>query len=101
MPRERDGYTQPTTGGCLVWIDASPGASKTEVTGVNQWRKALQIRIAAQPKEGEANEELVRFISEALSISRKDIEIVSGHRSSSKVVMVPITEEKVLRVFGE
>ncbi len=101
MPRARDGYTQPTTGGCLIWIDASPGASKTEAAGVNAWRKALQIRIAAQPREGEANEELVRFISEALSIPRKGIEIISGHRSSSKVLMVHVTEEKVVEVFGE
>ncbi len=76
-------------GKVIVSIDATPGASRTEVTGVNRWRGSLQIRLAAEAKEGAANEELVRFLSEVLGVPRRDVEIARGHRSTRKSVRVP------------
>ncbi len=80
-------------------IDASPGAAKTEIVGVNQWRGALQVKIAAEPRDGAANEELLRFLSERLSVSRHSIRLLRGEKSSLKVVNVPLPAEHVDRLL--
>lgn len=72
----------------MLSVDVSPGADRTEIMGVNTWRGAIQIRVAAQPKEGEANDALVRFLSSKLGIPTKSLTIVRGAKSSRKIVHV-------------
>ncbi len=83
-------YLRPREGGCSLTVDVSPGASRTEVSGVNEWRGALQVKVAAEPREGAANEELVRFLSELLGVPKRGIEIERGATSSLKVISLPI-----------
>lgn len=97
---ERSDFIEPSGDRCRIWIDASPGAARTEVTGVNQWRKALQVRIGAPPREGEANDELVRFLAEKLGVPRRNVVLVKGERSSSKLVEVSLGVEEVRRRLG-
>jgi uncharacterized protein len=65
-----------------VQVRASHSCLAGEIDGT------LRIRIAAPPVDGEANEELIRFLAKHLSISRDQVEIVSGQRSKNKVVRV-------------
>jgi uncharacterized protein (TIGR00251 family) len=93
------GFARAHESGCALTVDASPGASMSEVVGVNRWRGALRIKIAAAAREGEANEELVRFLAEKLSVPRKSIRILSGERSSVKTVLVPLTAERATAIL--
>jgi len=95
-----ESYTKGHGNSCTITVDASPGASRTEIVGVNPWRKALQVRIAAQAKNGEANAELVRFLSEKLSVPASSIKLVRGERASLKVIQLPVSAEKVRRLLG-
>lgn len=88
-------YLKARGSGCSITIDAAPGASKTEIVGVNRWRGALQVKIAAEPRKGAANDELVRFISEKLSIPKTTVMIWRGEKSSHKVVNVPLPVAEV------
>jgi uncharacterized protein (TIGR00251 family) len=97
---KRREYLKASSSGCSINVDASPGATKTEIVGVNRWRGALQIRIAAPPKDGAANDELVRFLAERLSVPKSSVTIVKGERSSLKVVTVPLALEKVESILG-
>jgi uncharacterized protein (TIGR00251 family) len=81
-------------------IVASPGAAKTAFDGEDKWRRAVRIRIAAQAERGRANEELIRFLSETLSLSAGEIEVVHGNRSRRKVVFVPLAPETVMERLG-
>lgn len=83
-------YLRPCEGGCTLTVDVSPGASRTEVAGVNEWRGALQVRVAAEAREGAANEELVRFLAELLGVPRRTIDIQRGATSSLKVISLPL-----------
>lgn len=83
---------KPHGSGCTVTIEASPGAAKSEITGLNEWRAALQVRIAAEAREGAANEELIRFLAEKLGVAKNDVTIVRGERSSKKVVYLPVSQ---------
>jgi uncharacterized protein (TIGR00251 family) len=95
------GFAKAHESGCALTIDASPGASKSEVVGVNRWRGALRIKVAAIAREGEANEELVRFLAERLSVPRKSIRILSGERASVKTVFVPLPADKATAILEE
>jgi len=92
-------YLKANGSGCSITVDASPGAAKTEIVGINQWRGALQIKIAAEPRNGEANEELLRFLSERLSIARRYVRLVRGEKSSLKVISVPVPIERVEKLL--
>jgi len=83
-------HLRPREGGCSLTLDVSPGASRTEISGVNEWRGALQVRVAAEPREGAANEELIRFLAERLGVPRRAITIERGATSSLKVVSLPV-----------
>jgi len=93
-------FLKPQASGCTLTVDASPGAPKTEIVGVNEWRGALQIKIAAEPREGAANEELVRFLADRLGIPKGAIEILNGQRSTHKVLSLPVSAEKAAALLG-
>jgi len=87
------GPVKPHGLGCMVTIEVSPGAAKSEITGVNQWRGALQVRVAAPAREGAANEELAKFLAERFGIARSEVVIMKGDRSSKKLVYLPVSAE--------
>lgn len=86
--------------GALLRVDVTPNAKSTEIFGVNQWRGALQVRVAAQAKEGEANAELVRFLASHFGVPSSDIRIIHGHTSGLKVVQLPVTISVARRLLG-
>jgi len=87
-------------GGCVLVVEVTPGASKTEVMKFDPWRGALQVRVAAEARDGAANKELIRLIASELSIPKTDARILRGERSHLKSVYVPMDEERVKKVLG-
>jgi len=85
---------------CILEVDVVPGAPKTELGKVNEWRGALQIKVAAQPREGEANDELVRFLAETLGLPRDSIMLVKGGTSRHKTIRIRAPKERVERLLG-
>jgi uncharacterized protein YggU (UPF0235/DUF167 family) len=52
-------------------ILAKPGAKETRVTGIQT--DAVAVRIGAQPVDGEANKELIRYVSKLLGVPKSDV----------------------------
>ncbi len=46
------------------------------------------MKIAAPPVDGEANEELIRFLAKWFEVSRREIEIVSGETAKNKIIRI-------------
>ena len=63
-----------------------PRASPSGVAGEHDG--ALRVRVSAAPVDGAANEELIRTLARALSVPRRNVEIMSGHTSKLKRVRV-------------
>jgi uncharacterized protein (TIGR00251 family) len=76
----------PVAGGVVIAVQVQPRASRTEYVG--RHGDAIKIRLAAPPVEGEANEELVRFLARALGVRRDAITIESGATGRRKRVRV-------------
>lgn len=87
-------------GGSVVTVEVTANASRTEITGVNPWRGAVQVRVAARAKDGAANEELTRYLSERLKVPKSGVRILKGHTSTAKSVFVPVPAEEARRRLG-
>jgi len=75
-----------------------PRSSKSEIVG--EYEGALKIKLTSPPVDGAANDELIRFFSRTFSVSRSDVEIVSGHTARLKRVSVSgIAREQVLAIL--
>jgi uncharacterized protein (TIGR00251 family) len=72
--------------GIAVRVRVQPRASRTELAGT--LGDELKVRVAAPPVDGQANEELVRFLAKQLRVPRSAVTIVSGTGSRSKVAEV-------------
>lgn len=70
----------------LLRVKVIPKASKSEIVG---WEgEVLKVRLKAVPEKGEANEELIRFLSREFKIPKSSITIVRGHTSREKTVLI-------------
>jgi len=68
------------------WIHVQPRASKTEVSG---WHAdAIKIRLKSPPVDGAANEELIRYLSKKIGVSRKAVRITSGASGRRKRIKI-------------
>lgn len=81
--------------GTLLLLYIQPGASKSEVVGLHGER--LKIRIKAPPVEGEANQELLRFVAMKLGLSSSKVQFVRGETSRQKDLWVELAREIVLK----
>ena len=77
---------EQTAEGVRLRIKAVPRASRSEVAGIHG--NEVRIRLAAPPVDGAANEELIRFLADTLSVRRTAIRLVSGQTSRSKVITI-------------
>lgn len=88
------------SGRIRIRVRIQPGAQRNELLG---WNPAgeLRIKIAAPPREGEANKELVSFLAKHFGLAKRDIKIESGEKSRAKLISVPATLEESLRALPE
>ncbi len=78
-----------------VVVHVQPRARRTEVAGLHG--DAVKVRLAAPPVDGAANEELVRFVAEALGVARSAVRVAAGAASRRKTVEVEGVEGEVAR----
>lgn len=80
-------------------VRLQPRASKNEIVGLQGI--SLKVRVTAPPLEGMANDALVELLSKELQTPRRNVCIVSGHSSRTKVVEISgVDLESVQRLAG-
>jgi len=80
-------------------VRLQPRASRNELAGLHG--SALRVRVTAPPVDGLANEALIDFLSQALKIPRRNVCIVSGFTSRTKVVEISeVNLETIQRLAG-
>ena len=73
--------------GSALAIRVTPRASHNKIVEV-MGDGTIKIHIAAPPVDGEANEQLVKYLAEILNIPRSRIEIVAGVSGRDKLISV-------------
>ncbi len=94
--RPRDKATETAT----LSVRIQPRASKNEI--VSREGGGIKIRLTAPPVDGAANDALVRFLADTLSVSKSSVEIVSGHTSRDKIVRISgLNSDEANRLLNE
>jgi hypothetical protein len=71
---------------CTLELKVIPHARRDEVAG---WLgEALKVKVRAPAVEGRANEALLEFLAERLSVPRRAVAVVHGDRSRRKLVRI-------------
>ncbi len=90
------GYLRAVEGGTSLSLRVSPGAKRTAIKGA-YGEGALKVSVAAPPEKGKANAELEAFLSDLLGVGRSEVEVVRGHASRDKVVLLRGLSEREVR----
>ncbi len=92
-----------TAGAVTLAVRIQPRASKNEI--VLREGGGLKIRLTAPPVDGAANDALIRFLADTLSVPRSQVELISGHTSRDKIVrisgMAAVDAESLLNIKGK
>jgi uncharacterized protein YggU (UPF0235/DUF167 family) len=71
--------------------------------GIGEWktdpsgRPFLDVKVAAAPADGAANDEVVRLIAKALGASRSEVAIIAGMTARLKRLSIPCDEAEARR----
>jgi len=69
-----------------ITVKITPRASKNEIVG--ELAGMLKIKLKAPPVDGEANKELIKFLSKEWKIPKSKIKIVKGLTSRTKTIII-------------
>ena len=73
--------------GAAIAVRLTTRASKNQIVGALS-DGTVKIRVAAAPAEGQANDELIKFLSDVLGVAKSRIEIVAGQAGRDKLISV-------------
>lgn len=81
-----------------ISVNVNPNAGQNKVVGFQDG--LLKVMIAAPPIKGKANQELLRFLSDLLGISKSNLAIEKGETSKKKTVAISgLSQSEVLRLL--
>lgn len=73
-----------------------PGSARPGIVG--RYGDGWKVRVAEAPERGRANDAVLELLAESLAVPRRDVELVSGHRTRDKVVELHgIAEDEAMR----
>jgi uncharacterized protein (TIGR00251 family) len=84
MPPEN--FLRAHADGVLLSVKLQPRASKNEIGA--PLGGELKIKVTAPPVDAAANEALVKFLAEKLDCPRGKIELIRGHTSRHKTILL-------------
>jgi uncharacterized protein (TIGR00251 family) len=82
----------------LIAVRVTPRSAKP---GIGEWksdvdgRSFLEVRVAAAPADGAANDEIIRLLAKALDLPKSSLAIVSGQTARLKRIEVPLDEAEI------
>lgn len=74
------------SGDFSIKVLAKPGSKENGITGITE--EGLEVKIAAPPVDGEANTELISYLSKLFGTRKTDLSLDRGSRSRTKTVTV-------------
>lgn len=79
-------FLRETSAGTLLSVKLQPRASKNEIGA--PLGGELKIKVTAPPVDAAANEALVKFLAEKLDCPRGKVELIRGHTSRHKTILL-------------
>jgi len=86
----------PPSGEAKISLHVYPNAPRNQLVGFSEG--VLGVKVAAPPVKGQANRELVAFLSQVLGVDKSNLAILKGHTSRNKLISVSgLSREEVMR----
>uniref|UniRef100_A0AAG5D253 Uncharacterized protein n=1 Tax=Anopheles atroparvus TaxID=41427 RepID=A0AAG5D253_ANOAO len=79
-------FVDAKTGNVFIKILAKPGAKTNGITDISE--EGVGCQIAAPPIDGEANTELIKYLSKLLELRKSDISLDRGSKSRQKTIVL-------------
>ena len=86
--REIEECVEERDNGCILRVEVIAGAKESRIVGYDKQRRRLRVKVAKERRKGAANAELLKVIADTLRVKRKNVEIMHGHRTREKDVMI-------------
>ena len=67
-------------------IRAKPTGKQNRVVSVSG--EALELELAAKPLNGQANAELIDYVSDILRVKKRDLQLIRGDKSRDKQLLL-------------
>jgi uncharacterized protein (TIGR00251 family) len=84
--------------GTEIDLLVSPNSDRSEVVGLDEWRKRLTVKLRSPPEKGEANAELERLLSAILG---SEVTIIRGHTTRMKTALVQLRVDQIVQKLGD
>ena len=79
--------------GIIFKIFVQPRSSKNVIVGLHG--DALKIKLTAAPVDNAANKMCIKFMAKHLGVSNSQLEIISGHTSRTKQLLLRSSKPKI------
>jgi uncharacterized protein (TIGR00251 family) len=79
--------------GIIFKIFVQPRSSKTMIVGLHG--DTLKLKLTAPPVDNAANKMCIKFLAKQLGVSNSQIEIISGHTSRTKKLLLRFGKPKI------
>lgn len=100
--KQPQAITIDKAGDFAIKVLAKPGSKENGITGFTE--EGLEVKIAAPPLDGQANTELVSYLSKLFGIRKSDVSLERGSRSRIKTVTISkdtgFSLEKVIEIIN-
>ena len=98
-----DNITKKHGNGVTINLFVTPEAEKYIFpSGLNKWRKRIEIKVCAKAKDNLANLEVVKIVAEFFKSPIKNVYILSGKKTREKTVLIEdISENTALQMLKE
>jgi len=80
--------------GIIFKVFIQPRSSKNMIEGI--YGDAIKIKLTAPPVNGAANRMCIKYLANILKIPQSKIEIISGHTSRTKYLLIKYKDNKYL-----
>jgi len=84
-------YLKENTDGITLTVFVQPRSSKNMIAGLHD--QALKVKLTSPPVDGAANKMCIQYLSKCLKVPKSSIEIVSGHKSRTKRLLLRYKDE--------
>jgi uncharacterized protein (TIGR00251 family) len=84
-------YLKENADGITLTVFVQPKSSKNMIAGLHH--DALKIKLTSPPVDGAANKMCIQYLAKCLKVPKSSIEIVSGHKSRTKRLILRYKDE--------
>jgi uncharacterized protein (TIGR00251 family) len=81
--------------GITFKIFVQPRSAKNAIVGLHG--EAIKLKLTAPPVDNAANSMCVKFLAKSLGVSKSQVEIIAGHTSRTKQVLLRFSQTNISR----